>query len=270
MKRVPGVLGSAVLSVLLALGGSSATSAAPPVAAVGNERLATAVAGVIAARADNAAGIVGVAPAARLAALRACWSSAPEALDARCNTLSLAKAIDTAIRLKVGALNLSLSGPRDALLEALLQTALAQGMLVVGALPADGETADAFPTAVSGVIAVGVAGHARAGSTVTAPGTEVFTTMPHQRYGYMSGSSIAAAHITGVIALLLEIAPTLSAAEITALLSEKQTADGSLTRTVNACAVLARVAPAVDCGPHKAARSSEARLVPGLIGGAHS
>ncbi len=105
---------------------------------------------MIAARAGNAAGIVGVAPAAQLAALRACWPSAPDALDASCNTLTLAKAIDTAIRLKVRVLNLSLTGPRDALLETLLETALAQGMLVVGAMPTQGEAGDAFPTAVRG------------------------------------------------------------------------------------------------------------------------
>ena len=195
----------------------------------------TAVAGVIAARAGNAAGIVGVAPGVHLTALRACWSSAPEALDAVCNTLTLAKTIDTAIRCKVRTLNLSLSGPRDALLEALLQAALAQGMLVVGALPTAGATADVFPTAVPGVIGVGVAG--QAASAVLAPGTDVFTTLPYQRYGYMSGSSIAAAHITGVVALLLEVSPTLSVAEITALLTEHDALDGSLTRTVNACSV---------------------------------
>lgn len=136
-----------------------------------SEAHGTAVGGVIAARAGNVAGIVGVAPAAHLAALRACWPSAPDALDASCNTLTLAKAIDTAIRLKVRVLNLSLTGPRDALLETLLETALAQGMLVVGAMPTEGDAGDAFPTAVPGIIRVGVAGQSKAGSTVMAPGT---------------------------------------------------------------------------------------------------
>lgn len=222
----------------------------------------TAVGGVIAARAGNAAGIVGVAPAAHLAALRACWPSAPDALDASCNTLTLAKAIDSAIRLKARVLNLSLTGPRDALLETLLATAMAQGMLVVGAMPTAGEAEAAFPTAVPGVIRVGVAGQASAGSTVMAPGTEVFTTLPHERYGYMSGSSIAAAHVTGVIALLLEIAPQLKAADVAALLSEGAVAGGSLTRTVNACSVLARAGHGVDCGQVGAVVGSDAAARP--------
>jgi len=225
----------------------------------------TAVGGVIAARAGNAAGIVGVAPSAQLAALRACWPSAPDALDASCNTLTLAKAIDTAIRLKVRVLNLSLSGPRDALLETLLQTALAQGMLVVGAMPTEGSAEQAFPTAVPGIIRVGVAGPASDGSTVVAPGTEVFTTLPHERYGYISGSSIAAAHITGVIALLLEIAPQLNAADITALMSDGAAVDGSVTHTVNACSVLARAGQGIDCGQPGAVVGSDAAALPASL-----
>jgi hypothetical protein len=51
----------------------------------------TAVAGIIAANANNGQGIVGVAPRTNLLALRACWpSAAPGA--ARCNTFTLAQA----------------------------------------------------------------------------------------------------------------------------------------------------------------------------------
>lgn len=220
-------------------------------AATPGEAHGTAVGGVIAARTDNADGIVGVAPAARLAALRACWPSAPDALDAACNTLTLAKALDTAIRLKVKVLNLSLTGPRDALLETLLSAAITNGMLVVGAMPTTGSADDAFPTAVAGTIRVGVAGavgeSAVGESTeVFAPGSEIFTTLPHQRYGYISGSSIAAAHVSGVIALLLEVEPHLDAAKVAALL-----AGGSPATGLSACAALAQVEHDVDCGAQR-------------------
>ena len=230
--------------------------------AILNEAHGTAVGGVIAARTGNAAGIIGVAPAARLAALRACWPRAPDALDATCNTLTLAKAIDTAIRLKVQVINLSLSGPRDALLEALLETALAQGVKVVGAMPAIGRAADAFPTAVAGVVRVGVVGQADAHATVIAPGTEVFTTMPTRRYGYISGSSIAAAHVSGVIALLLEIAPSLSSTQVVAYLSQDNPHTEPLARTVNACLVLARAKRGVKCVSPTATLGTEARRGP--------
>lgn len=230
----------------------------------------TAVGGIIAARAGNAAGIVGVAPAARLAALRACWSSTPDALDASCNTLTLAKAIDTAIRLKVRVLNLSLTGPRDSLLEALVEAAQAQGMMVVGAMPSEGRADQAFPTAVPGVIRVGVAGQARDDSTAMAPGTEVFTTLPHERYGYMSGSSIAAAHVSGVIALLLELAPDMPATEIARLLSDGVVTRDSLTQTVNACSVLARAGHGVDCARASAVIGSDAATLPVRVAASRS
>src|SRR5262249_28768819 len=54
------------------------------------EQHGTAVAGIIAAKADNRIGIAGIAPGAKLLGLRACWQG-PEATA--CDTLSLAKAL---------------------------------------------------------------------------------------------------------------------------------------------------------------------------------
>lgn len=70
----------------------------------------TAVAGVIAALADNRTGIVGVAPGAKLLSLRACWPQGPTDPGAVCNSLTLARALDAVIRLKPDVLNLSLTG----------------------------------------------------------------------------------------------------------------------------------------------------------------
>ena len=53
------------------------------------EQHGTGVAGIIAAKADNGIGIAGVAPGARLLALRACWQTPGGTV---CDTLSLAKA----------------------------------------------------------------------------------------------------------------------------------------------------------------------------------
>ncbi|HTE41397.1 MAG TPA: S8 family serine peptidase, partial [Steroidobacteraceae bacterium] len=80
------------------------------------ERHGTAVAGVIAAIADSRQGIVGVAPAATVLALRACWPA--QAGDARavCNTFTIAQALSAAIELRADVVNLSLAGPDDPLL----------------------------------------------------------------------------------------------------------------------------------------------------------
>src|SRR5205085_1842712 len=133
------------------------------------------VAGVIAARADNGVGIVGVAPGARLMALRACWQTAPDAQLTVCDTLSLARALVFAIDHRAQVLNLSLSGPPTPLLGKLIDVAMERGGVVVGAydeaLPAGG-----FPASHPGVIAVSD-GPAPAG-VYLAPGRDVPTTEP--------------------------------------------------------------------------------------------
>jgi subtilisin family serine protease len=69
----------------------------------------TAVAGIIAARAGNGIGIAGVAPGARLLALRGCWQQASGATA--CDSFSLAKALQAAIVQGADVINLSLAGP---------------------------------------------------------------------------------------------------------------------------------------------------------------
>jgi hypothetical protein len=94
----------------------------------------TAVAGLVAARADNGIGIVGIAPEAQLYALRACWEvSASQTL---CNSLSLAKALSFAIDRKADVINMSLSGPVDLLLGRLIDVALSHRQQVVAAVDA--------------------------------------------------------------------------------------------------------------------------------------
>ena len=94
----------------------------------------TAVAGLVAARADNGIGMVGIAPDAQLYALRACWEvSASQTL---CNSLSLAKALSFAIERRAEVINMSLSGPVDLLLGRLIDVALAHRQQVVAAVDA--------------------------------------------------------------------------------------------------------------------------------------
>src|SRR5258708_17645500 len=114
------------------------------------------VAGIIAARADNGLGIVGVAPRARLLALRACWQEPAQPSNSPatvCDSLGLAEALHFAIDHNAQVINLSLSGPPDRLLGGLLDAALARGITVVGAfdraLPGGG-----FPASHAGVVAV--------------------------------------------------------------------------------------------------------------------
>lgn len=124
------------------------------------DRHGTAVAGVIAALTNNREGIVGVAPAAELMVLKACWEERPDA-PAVCNTLTLAEALAFAIQRRAQIINLSLTGPSDPLLSRLVDRALSQGALVLGAAAnafqghsVAGTKLDGFPLGIPGVIAV--------------------------------------------------------------------------------------------------------------------
>lgn len=49
---------------------------------------------------------------------------------------------------------------------------------------------------------------------IYAPGEDIYSTLPYNSYGYKSGTSMAAPHVTGVAALLLSKDPTLTATEL--------------------------------------------------------
>lgn len=206
------------------------------------DRHGTAVAGVIAAVENNSQGIVGVAPAARVYAMRACWPAPRDTSRAVCSTLTLAKALAAAIEARLDIVNLSLSGPSDPLLTRLVEAGLRRGVVFVGAAPPSGGS-NVFPTGIPGVIGVDAAGaKASADSVLFAPGREVLTLVPDGRYDFLSGSSLAAASVSGGIALLLARDRTLradSARELLARSSRKiSTAQGEMA-SVNLCAAMA-------------------------------
>jgi subtilisin family serine protease len=208
----------------------------------------TAVAGIIAARGGNGAGILGVAPGARLMALRACWQ---QAADTRCDTFTLGKALNHALLHPPRVINLSVGGPPDKLLSMLLDAALAKNIAIVGAADSRGPT---FPAAHPGVLAVasledplpalaGKSAHA-ATATLRAPGRDIPATVPGGRWTFVSGSSFAAAHVSGLVALLAELQPDQGPAGLRRMLAVTAAPD---TVTIDACATIARVTGACAC-----------------------
>jgi subtilisin family serine protease len=194
----------------------------------------TAVAGLIGAVPNNALGIVGLAPDAQLLVYKACWRNEAGGGSA-CNSFTLAQALTAAIEAHADVINLSLNGPSDPLLERLALRGMQQGAIIVGALPRDGQRAG-FPAGVPGVLVADELELARATPGVLrAPGREVISLAPEGRYDYYSGSSLAAAEVTGLVALLKSDDRRLDARQAQSLLagSAADSAHG-----VDACAAL--------------------------------
>jgi hypothetical protein len=239
-SRHPGLKGRVLAEVDLVGSGAAESSMEPH---------GLAIAGVIAARMDFNPDLVGVAPESDLLALRACWQK--EQGTAVCSSLTLAKAIAVAVAHGAALINLSLTGPPDPLLERLLKRAMQLGLVVVGAVPEDmsdaevGHAAPQFPTSVPGVIPVRTAELAGGSDSnaLPAPGENILTLRAGGGYGLASGSSLAAAHVSGVVALLLEHRSDLGSVDVRALLDEftrpMSVDDNNAIEILNGCLAVA-------------------------------
>lgn len=223
-----------------------------------NDIHGTAVAGVIAANANNGEGMVGVAPDALLVGLKACWPEAPSSDHAYCSSFTLAKAMNFAIQQGVQVINLSLSGPEDPLLERLVLKAQSRDTIVVGAV--DAQQQDRFPANVPGVVGVTIEQSSGLDAGfVRAPGVKILSTLPNQDYDFYSGSSLAAGHVSGIAALIRQRKPHLPANVVTELLRRTVDPDSG---TVNACRALAAIVTGLDCqGPQYLKSTQSAHLV---------
>ena len=225
----------------------------------------TAVAGIIAAAADNALGVYGVAPGANLLALKACQPDSEGGLSARCWTSTLIKALDAAMAKDARIINMSLAGPPDDLLARYVALAVSQNRLIIaGAGNGGSQARPAFPAALPGVVAVTAvdAGfrlyrEANRGEYIdlAAPGVDIVTLAPNGDFPSSSGTSWAAAHVSGIAALLYPLMPLSNASDIAYFLTSNSTDLGDPGRdgqfgngAVDACAAAAAAtADAVAC-----------------------
>lgn len=178
----------------------------------------TAITGIIAARGD----MTGVAPDAKIIGVRAFAPELPDTPPVTTST-TLARAVDLGFEQGARVFNMSFAGPRDPLLIAMIDAADARGAIFVAAAGNNGPDAPpAFPAAYEKVIAITATdegdqlyAHANRGDyvTVAAPGVDILVPVAAEGFDYMSGTSFAAAHVSGIIALLMERHPGLTAAD---------------------------------------------------------
>ena len=188
----------------------------------------TSVAGIIAASPVEDGGMSGVAPGVRLIAARACWADSAGGSKAVCSSEKLAKGIDFALSNNAQVINLSVGGPRDALIAALIQQAYGSGVTVVAAAGNGGAKGKpVYPAAMREVIAVSATDANDKLYTlstrgdyvdVAAPGVDILSPAPGGAWQMESGTSQAAAHVSGAVALILQDYPELSPFQIKHLL----------------------------------------------------
>ena len=217
-----------------------------------SDRHGTQVAGLIAAVSNNGIGVVGVAPDVKLMAYKACWQ-ASASVAGRCNSFTIAQALADALTARAQVINLSLVGPSDPLLEALIAKANSSGVIVVGAVSDDPRFG--FPARLPHVLAVAEAEKSlgagdAADGILRAPARDIVTLVPNGHYDFASGSSLATAQISGVVALLLARNQKLGVARLRELLTQS-TERHDTTRgpflSVNACTALAQVVRGASC-----------------------
>jgi subtilisin family serine protease len=172
----------------------------------------TGIAGVIAAHSR----LAGAAPAAHILAVRA-FSAVPTGAEG--TTFNIVKGIDWAIQQGARIVNMSFAGPFDPALARLLAGARARGAILIAAAGNAGPKAPPqFPAADPNVIAVTatdaddhVFALACRGNYIAlaAPGVDILAPAPGGSYQVTSGTSFAAAYVSGIAALILERRPKL-------------------------------------------------------------
>lgn len=178
----------------------------------------THVAGTAAASFDNATGIAGMAPNARLMDIKVLAVDASGRTTGDC--ANVADGVVWATDHGASVLNLSLGSPAPCLaLKTAVAYASSHGALVVAAAGNEGGTSRFYPAAFPGVLSVAattnedqLAGFSNRGASwvdVAAPGDGIVSTLPTfdngsgaVDYGYMSGTSMAAPIVSGIAALI--------------------------------------------------------------------
>jgi hypothetical protein len=173
----------------------------------------TAIAGAIAAHSR----LRGVAPAARILAIRAFGRAGTRA---EATTFAILKGVDHAAKEKARVINMSFAGPADPALARALAAAYGKGIVLVAASGNLGAKAPPqYPAADPNVIAVSAtdaddklfaAANRGRHIAVSAPGVDILLPAPGSDYQVASGTSFSAAHVSGIVALVLERKPELS------------------------------------------------------------
>ncbi|MEH2024196.1 S8 family peptidase [Nostoc sp.] len=206
----------------------------------------THVSGTIAGE-NNNYGVTGIAYDAKIMPVKALDSSGSGSYS------SISKGIRYAVDNGANVINLSLGGgSSNRTLESAIDYASSKGVIVVMAAGNDGDSSPDYPAryASKSGIAVGAVDKNnnmpdfsnRSGTNqiayVTAPGVKVYSSVPNNQYDTYSGTSMAAPHVAGIVALMLSANSKLTDAQVRQIVTETA---GNSTQTTSSSLNLSNV-----------------------------
>ncbi|MBW4447263.1 MAG: S8 family serine peptidase [Spirirestis rafaelensis WJT71-NPBG6] len=198
----------------------------------------THVSGTIAGE-NNNFGVTGIAYDAKIMPVKVLSDSGSGSYDA------IAQGIRYAADNGANVINLSLGGdyPNSAL-ESALKYASSKGAIVVMAAGNDSGLLPGYPARYANETGIAVGAVDKKNNLasfsnlagfqpltyVTAPGVDVYSTLPGNKYTNYSGTSMATPHVAGVVALMLSANPNLTDAEVRQILTDTS---GNSTQATN-------------------------------------
>lgn len=196
----------------------------------------THVAGTIAAE-NNGTGVTGIAPNAQIMPIRVLDDGGSGQYS------DVARGIRYAVDNGADVINLSLGGGFSSEVAAAVQYAAEQGVMVVMAAGNAGGNRPEFPANLASRWGIAVGAIDAQGQLanfsnesgypwqnyVVAPGVGIRSTTPNNSYDTYSGTSMAAPHVAGVVALMLSANPNLTPSQITTMLEQTASTRGLTT-----------------------------------------
>src|SRR5437016_2385631 len=184
----------------------------------------THVAGIAAAIGDNGIGIAGIAWAASILPIKVLDASGSGTnANVACGIQAGADFAASNPGMRVVE-NLSLGGPAySQVIKDAVDSALQSNVLVIAAAGNDGKATVLFPAGYPGVMAVGATTPANERATfstygshlsVVAPGVDIYSTYLSGNFKYLSGTSMAAPHVSGTAALVRALNTSMTPAQV--------------------------------------------------------
>ncbi len=202
----------------------------------------THVSGIMGAVANNGAGGTGIGSGSTNQVMEMIELNVLNDITNKASTSVLIAAINQAVQSGAKVINMSLGYEStghsiDQLFETAIDSAVSKGTVVVAAACNYSSDAVFYPSDFANVISVintknytDPTSNAKASSsnygankTISAPGESIYSTILSNNYGINSGTSMAAPIVSGVVAMMLYVNPSLTPAQITSMLTSTAT-----------------------------------------------